>query len=145
MAFLDENSSVTYQYLCVVPSGLGFASVVTSVLIALGLLWFASRLLQIFSLTLNRFMSVSSVDRADMATATGLSYLARYIGQCVGIALSSSLLQSVLTSQLKTRITGDGAAEVSLSNSPFSITITDHLNFVYTDYRKDSTRGYCNP
>lgn len=91
MAFLDEDSSVIYQYLCVAPAGLGFASVVTSLLIAL----------------------VSSVDRADMATATGLSYLFRYVGQVVGVALSSSLLQSVLTSQLKQRITGEGAAEVS--------------------------------
>lgn len=56
---------------------------------------------------------IASVDRKDMATATGLSYLFRYCGQVVGVAISSSLLQSVLTSELKSRITGEGAAEVS--------------------------------
>lgn len=47
-----------------------------------------------------------------MATATGMTYLWRYVGQVVGVALSSSVLQSVLTRELSRRITGEGAEEV---------------------------------
>ncbi|KAM0752968.1 MFS general substrate transporter [Meredithblackwellia eburnea MCA 4105] len=89
MTFLDSNSGWFLQWLSITPCGFGFSSVLTSVLIAL----------------------IASVDRTDMATATGISYLFRYIGQVVGVALSSSLLQSVLTAQLHDRITGEGAAE----------------------------------
>lgn len=60
---------------------------------------------------------ISSVDRADMATATGLTYLFRYVGQVVGVASSASLLQSVLTFQLHKRITGHGSAKVRSSPS----------------------------
>ncbi|SGY20978.1 BQ5605_C016g08179 [Microbotryum silenes-dioicae] len=44
-----------------------------------------------------------------MATATGITYLARYIGQVVGVAVSSSLLQAVLNVTLHRRITGPDA------------------------------------
>ena len=48
-----------------------------------------------------------------MATATGLTYLARYTGQVIGVASSSSLLQSVLLASLRRRISGPGSEEVS--------------------------------
>lgn len=38
--------------------------------------------------------------------------LFRYVGQVVGVALSSALLQSILNTQLHQRITGSGAEEV---------------------------------
>lgn len=47
-----------------------------------------------------------------MATATGLSYLARYVGQVIGVACSSALLQAVLTASLSRRIVGPGAEEL---------------------------------
>ena len=47
-----------------------------------------------------------------MATATGLSYLARYVGQVIGVACSSALLQSVLTASLTHRIVGPGADDL---------------------------------
>lgn len=87
--FLTESSGWFHSWVAVLPSGFGFASVVTATLIAL----------------------ISSVDRADMATATGLTYLYRYVGQVVGVASSASVLQAVLTAQLKERITGPGAAK----------------------------------
>jgi hypothetical protein len=55
---------------------------------------------------------ISAVDREDMAVATALSYLYRYTGQVVGVALSSAFLQGILTSQLRRRITGPNAADV---------------------------------
>jgi hypothetical protein len=55
---------------------------------------------------------ISAVDRQDMAVATALSYLYRYSGQVIGVALSSAFLQGILTAQLERRITGPGSAEV---------------------------------
>lgn len=57
---------------------------------------------------------IASVDRSEMATATGLTYLARYTGQVIGVATSSSLLQSVLLGSLQRRISGPGSGKVSL-------------------------------
>ncbi|GAA5892113.1 hypothetical protein JCM5296_004065 [Sporobolomyces johnsonii] len=88
--FLTERSGWVHSWLSVLPSGFGFASVITSTLIAL----------------------IASVDRTEMATATGLTYLFRYVGQVVGVACSASVLQAVLTSELHKRITGKGAEKV---------------------------------
>ncbi|GAA5996745.1 uncharacterized protein JCM10292_003177 [Rhodotorula paludigena] len=88
--FLTEKSGWVHSWLAILPSGFGFGSFITATLIAL----------------------IASVDRADMATATGLTYLFRYVGQVVGVASSASLLQSVLTSELSQRIRGPGSAEI---------------------------------
>ncbi|BGP16916.1 hypothetical protein JCM10213_007361 [Rhodosporidiobolus nylandii] len=88
--FLDENSGWVQSWLSILPSGFGFASVITATLIAL----------------------IASVDRSEMATATGLTYLFRYVGQVVGVASSASLLQAVLTDELHKRITGHGSAKI---------------------------------
>jgi len=48
-----------------------------------------------------------------MATATGLTYLFRYVGQVVGVASSASLLQAVLNTELHRRFTGPGSEKVS--------------------------------
>ncbi|KAK4054525.1 AAA ATPase midasin [Microbotryomycetes sp. JL201] len=82
LSTLDEHSPAWLEWVSIVPSGFGFASVLTCTLIAL----------------------IASVDRSDMATATGLSYLTRYVGQVIGVACSSSLLQSVLSARLHDRI-----------------------------------------
>ncbi|KAM0791302.1 hypothetical protein ACM66B_005774 [Microbotryomycetes sp. NB124-2] len=79
---LNESSPALLEWVSIIPSGFGFASVLTCTLIAL----------------------IASVDRSDMATATGLSYLTRYVGQVIGVACSSSLLQSVLSARLHDRI-----------------------------------------
>ena len=49
------------------------------------------------------------------------------------MALSSSLLQSVLTSQLRARITGEGAEEVRLLSLPHHAQLTHSLR----DHRTD--------
>ena len=45
-------------------------------------------------------------------SATGISYLFRYCGQVFGVGLSGGVLQAILASQLKKRITGPGAGEL---------------------------------
>jgi hypothetical protein len=47
-----------------------------------------------------------------------VSYLARTCGQVLGVSLSGAVTQSVLDSELKKRIVGKGAAEVSSVLSP---------------------------
>ncbi|GAA6047387.1 hypothetical protein JCM3770_001279 [Rhodotorula araucariae] len=88
--FLTEKSGWFHTWFAILPSGFGFGSVITATLIAL----------------------IASVDRSDMATATGLTYLFRYVGQVVGVASSASMLQAVLTSQLTARITGPDAPSI---------------------------------
>ena len=74
---------------------------------------------------------ITSVSKEDMAVATGssssrhrfmceapltlnpVSYLFRTTGQVLGVSLSGALLQGVLLSKLKERITGPNASEVS--------------------------------
>ncbi|SCZ88228.1 BZ3500_MvSof-1268-A1-R1_Chr2-1g04272 [Microbotryum saponariae] len=87
---LNEHRSPFNEWLGIIPAGFGFASLITATLVAL----------------------IASVDRSDMATATGITYLARYIGQVVGVAISSSLLQAVLNVTLHRRITGPDAEKV---------------------------------
>ncbi|KAK4056724.1 hypothetical protein OIO90_002276 [Microbotryomycetes sp. JL221] len=79
---LNEDSAEWLEWVSIIPAGFGFASVLTCTLIAL----------------------ISAVDRSAMATATGLSYLMRYVGQVIGVASSSSLLQAVLSARLHERI-----------------------------------------
>lgn len=74
---------------------------------------------------------IASVVKEDLAVATGsecpgscaclpanlrvclVTYLFRTTGQVLGVSLSGALLQSVLTSRLRQRITGPDAFEVS--------------------------------
>ncbi|KAG8878330.1 hypothetical protein FRB98_006278 [Tulasnella sp. 332] len=90
LASWDEAPSSIHVWGDILPSGLGAASVVTTTLIAL----------------------IASIDRADIAVATGMSYLFRTTGQVVGVGLSGALLQSVLVKNLRERITGPGSAEI---------------------------------
>ncbi|KAH9816450.1 major facilitator superfamily domain-containing protein [Melampsora americana] len=78
------------QWISIVPIGFGFASVATSLLVGL----------------------MASVTTEEMATATALTYLFRYTGQVVGVAISGAILQNVLVQELTKRITGPGSLEI---------------------------------
>lgn len=77
-------------------------------------------------MTLTIVALVGDVGRQGIAAATGcesdfarraltpVSYTARMTGQVLGVAAAGAITQSVLSSELLSRITGPGAAEVSL-------------------------------
>lgn len=92
-------------------------------------------------LTRTKVAMIASVERADVATATGITYLFRYVGQLVGVSLSAALLQSVLTFQLHQRITGPGSIEVrpSFVSQPAQLARWDRVNEGMTDHREDSS------
>jgi hypothetical protein len=74
---------------------------------------------------------VASVDRSDMAVATGsksldpcsrgydranllpVTYLFRTVGQVLGVSLSGTIVQGVLVRELRARITGPNSEEAS--------------------------------
>ncbi|EGG05049.1 uncharacterized protein MELLADRAFT_37062, partial [Melampsora larici-populina 98AG31] len=78
------------QWIAIVPIGFGFAWVATSLLVGL----------------------MTSVSTEEMAIATALTYLFRYTGQVVGVAISGAILQNVLVRELHARITGPGSLEI---------------------------------
>jgi len=55
---------------------------------------------------------VANVAKGDIAVATGMIYLFRTTGQVLGVSLSGALLQTILTKQLRKRITGPDAVEI---------------------------------
>ncbi|CAH7676683.1 major facilitator superfamily domain-containing protein [Phakopsora pachyrhizi] len=79
-----------HEWIDVIPNGLGFTAITTAVLIAM----------------------IATIPSKDMAVATGVSYLFRYIGQVSGVALSGSILQANLAAELRARITGPGSTEI---------------------------------
>lgn len=100
MMTITPNTPEWITYIAVVPSGFGISSVLTCTLLAL----------------------INSVPRADLAVATGMSYLFRTTGQVVGVSTSGALLQAVLKRQLQSRI--DDANLVSTIRHQSSIIIT---------------------
>ncbi|KAK7695684.1 hypothetical protein QCA50_000320 [Cerrena zonata] len=90
VAFWDNNTSAFHLWFDIFPQGLGMSSVITTTLIAM----------------------IASVVKEDLAVATGITYLFRTAGQVIGVSLSGALLQAVLASKLKERITGPNAAEI---------------------------------
>uniref|UniRef100_D8PJZ8 Major facilitator superfamily (MFS) profile domain-containing protein n=1 Tax=Schizophyllum commune (strain H4-8 / FGSC 9210) TaxID=578458 RepID=D8PJZ8_SCHCM len=85
-----DKTSAFHLWFDIVPQGFGMASSITSTLIAM----------------------IAGVYKEDMAVATGITYLFRTTGQVLGVSLSGAILQAVLLSQLRHRITGPNAAEV---------------------------------
>ncbi|KIY71564.1 MFS general substrate transporter [Cylindrobasidium torrendii FP15055 ss-10] len=85
----NHNTPEWIYYITLIPSGFAFASVLTTTLLAL----------------------FASVSRDNIPIATGVSYLFRTAGQVLGVALSSTLLQGLLASNLRARITGENADE----------------------------------
>jgi len=77
-------------WLDIVPNGFGMCSLITSTLIAL----------------------IAACDKADIAVATGVSYLFRTTGQVLGVSLSGALVQGLLTRFLRERIKGPDAAQL---------------------------------
>lgn len=61
---------------------------------------------------------IAGVTKADIAVATGITYLFRTTGQVLGVSLSGTVLQAVLLKKLRERITHPGADEVSLHSKP---------------------------
>ncbi|KZO93226.1 MFS general substrate transporter [Calocera viscosa TUFC12733] len=93
----SARTSDFHLWFDITPSGFGHSSLITSTLIAL----------------------IASVDRADLAVATGISYLFRTTGQVLGVSLSSAVVQGLLNKYLHERITGPGSREVRFSPSLF--------------------------
>ncbi|KAM0756120.1 MFS general substrate transporter [Meredithblackwellia eburnea MCA 4105] len=81
LAFIDKEAKVA-QWLCILPMGLGFSSLLTATLLAL----------------------LSDVEQSQIATATGFIYVWRSLGQVSGVALSQAIFQSVLSTELSERI-----------------------------------------
>ncbi|KAG7528342.1 hypothetical protein FFLO_06219 [Filobasidium floriforme] len=77
-------------WIAIVPNGFGVSGVITSTLIAL----------------------IGSVKTEDMAVATGISYMFRTTGQVIGVGITSSIAQSILTKQLTRTLTGPDASEI---------------------------------
>ncbi|KAJ6606043.1 MFS general substrate transporter [Mycena vulgaris] len=77
-------------YTTLMPSGFGFATALTTTLLAL----------------------IASVPRDDIPLATGISYLFRTMGQVLGVSLSATLTQTLLARNLRARIVGEGAADI---------------------------------
>ncbi|KAM0747021.1 multidrug resistance protein fnx1 [Meredithblackwellia eburnea MCA 4105] len=76
-----ESTARVSQWLCLLPMGLGFASLLTATLIAL----------------------LADVEKSQIATATGFVFVFRSIGQVSGVGLSQAVFQSSLTRELKRR------------------------------------------
>lgn len=87
---LSPKTPEWITYAAVVPTGFGFASVLTCTLLAL----------------------INTVPRSEIAVATGVSYLFRTTGQVVGVAVSGAILQNSLKHELRKRIKGPGAEEL---------------------------------
>ncbi|KAH9999404.1 major facilitator superfamily domain-containing protein [Russula vinacea] len=92
VAMWNDNSSKWHLWTDLIPQGFGMASVITTTLIAL----------------------IACVSKADVAVATGMTYLFRTTGQVLGVSLSGALLQAVLQSKLRQRIQGPNAEELIL-------------------------------
>ncbi|KAK0524252.1 hypothetical protein OC842_005894 [Tilletia horrida] len=90
VANLDAESADWWTYVAIVPSGFGVAAVLTCTLIA----------------------AINGVERKDIAVMTGLTYLFRSNGQVLGVAFSGVLLQAILKTQLRQRITGPDAEQI---------------------------------
>lgn len=89
-----KTTSPAMYWLTMIPGGIGYGAVLTATLIAL----------------------ISSVDPKDMAAATGVSYLFRATGSVLGIAVSTSILQQKLKTEL-TKYFGTGKHAAKIINS----------------------------
>lgn len=86
----NENTSAFEYYADIVPMSTGYTSFLTTSLIAI----------------------IASVDKEDIAVATGTTYLFRTTGQVLGVSASAVVLQAVLVAKLRARITDSNSAEI---------------------------------
>ncbi|KAJ7063747.1 MFS general substrate transporter [Mycena amicta] len=92
-------------YTTLMPSGFGFASTLTTTLLAL----------------------IASVPREDIPLATGLSYLFRTTGQVLGVSLSAALTQTLLAKELRARIDSEEIVQRILASTAYIHTLPPDL------------------
>ncbi|KAG9034702.1 hypothetical protein FRB95_012887 [Tulasnella sp. JGI-2019a] len=90
MALWKDSTSSLHLWGDVALSGFGMVSLATTTIVAL----------------------IASVDREDVAVATGIAFTFRTTGQVLGVSLSGTLLQSQLVKHLRERITGAEAERI---------------------------------
>ncbi|KAG0701570.1 major facilitator superfamily domain-containing protein, partial [Suillus ampliporus] len=104
ITLMQEDSGPVKKWLSTIPLGFGNAVVLQTNLVAL----------------------LAHLPESSMAVGTGFGQLFRGLGQVAGVAISSALFQSKLEYELRSRIHGDGAAEI-VSKIRHSITLVGKL------------------
>ncbi|PVF97617.1 MFS general substrate transporter [Serendipita vermifera] len=104
IASLTTESSEWLQWIIPIPLGFGNSVVLQTTLIAL----------------------LASVDRPSMAVAMGFVQLFHGLGQVSGVAIFSTIFQSLLNKELHARITGSGSEEL-IEKVKHSSEIVRHL------------------
>jgi len=98
-------------WIAIIPNGFGASGVITSTLIALiG----SVKVEDMAVATGSRLLGSSSFEClcAELTVICSVSYMFRTTGQVVGVGITSSISQSVLTQRLTERLKGDDAGEV---------------------------------
>ncbi|KAG2131250.1 major facilitator superfamily domain-containing protein [Suillus bovinus] len=90
ITLMREDSGPLQMWLSIIPFGFGNAIVLQTTLVAL----------------------LAHLPEGSMAVGTGFCQLFRGVGQVGGVAISSALFQYKLDYELRSRIHGDGAAEI---------------------------------
>ncbi|KAI0036084.1 MFS general substrate transporter [Vararia minispora EC-137] len=93
IALWNDSTATWHLWLDIVPQALGMAALITTTLIAI----------------------IAGVSKADVAVATGITYLFRTTGQVLGVSLSGTVLQAVLLGKLHARIHGPDAEKIIAS------------------------------
>ncbi|KAH9857446.1 vacuolar amino acid permease [Lenzites betulinus] len=104
LSFMKEDSPPIQQWLSILPMGFGNAVVLQTMLIAL----------------------LAHIPADAMAVGTGFGQLFRGIGQVGGVAISAALFQTILTSELRSRIHGPDAEDI-INRIRHSSTLVAHL------------------
>ncbi|WVQ78349.1 hypothetical protein IAT38_000434 [Cryptococcus sp. DSM 104549] len=93
MCFWTRDSPEWLTWVAQAPGGFGYAGVLTTSLVAL-------------------MTHVQIAGKGETAVATSMTYLFRSVGQVLGVAISSAIVQSVVQADLQRTITGPEAAEI---------------------------------
>ena len=76
---------------------------------------------------------LSAVQAHELAVATGLSYLARSVGQVLGVTLSQAVLQNVLFKELKTRIDDPSLVQIIRTDATVVRQLAKHYRIAAID------------
>ncbi|WVN86783.1 protein-L-isoaspartate O-methyltransferase [Cryptococcus depauperatus CBS 7841] len=93
MCFWNQHSPDWLTWVAQAPGGFGYAGVLTTSLVAL-------------------MTHVQRADEGEMAVATSMTYLFRTMGQVLGVAISSAIVQTVVLRDLVENITGPEAVQI---------------------------------
>ncbi|KAK8869741.1 hypothetical protein IAR55_000309 [Kwoniella newhampshirensis] len=93
MCFWNKDSPDWLTWIAQAPGGFGYAGVLTTSLVAL-------------------MTHVQRAGKGETAVATSMTYLFRSVGQVLGVAISSAIVQSIVQTDLNKAITGSEAAEI---------------------------------